>query len=65
MYLVRLLERSSWTAELECAFEKFSFGTFLDYIILNDRVRDIGEYRDNFPKGFFDYLKANVSLPIS
>ena len=56
------LKDSSWTPELECALEKFSLPTYLDYLDQFD-VHD-GLYRNlRFPEYFFEYLEHNVSIP--
>ena len=61
--LAHFLKHSLWTSELEHAFEKFSFGAFLDRVIVDGIIEDGCPWRGSQAKKFFEYLEANVSLP--
>lgn len=63
--LVHFLKHSLWTPELEHAFEKFSFGVFLDRVVVDGLIEDGCPWRGSQAKKFFDYLEAHVSLPSS
>jgi len=61
--LVHFLKHSLWTPELEHALENFSFGGFLDRVVVDGMIEDGRPWRGSQEKKFFDYLKAYVSLP--
>ena len=57
------MKHSLWTPELEHALEKFSFGAFLDRVVVDGIIEDGRPWRGSQEKKFFDYLEAHVSLP--
>jgi hypothetical protein len=57
------LKHSLWTPELEHALENFSFGAFLDRVVVDGIIEDGRPWRRSQENKFFDYLEAHVSLP--
>ena len=60
--LAYFLKHSLWTPELEYAFRNFSFGAFLDRVIVDGIIEDGCPWRGSQAKKFFEYLEADVSL---
>ena len=67
MDLVKHLEGSIWTIELEHALEVFSLSTYLNWID-RDFKAEVEDERwglDDIPERFLHYLECKVSNPCS